>query len=340
MRVRSARAEDLDALAAIAESIDGNMTTMPRDRAGMKERLDRTLDSFDPGRRVRGDETYLFVLEDDGEIVGTSAIYSTVGYDRPFYSYKISKITKSAPDLAMRLETQILSPVNDYTGTAEVGMLYLRPDRRGQGRGSLLSLSRLLFLKVHRDRFTEQVLAEMRGYTDQAGRSPFWDAVGRKFFQLELGDADVRSAREYRFISDLLPRYPIYVDLLPSDAQHVIGRPHPGAEPAAALLRANGFRFHGYVDIFDAGPTLDAYIDDLPIVRESRIAPVVIEDQTADSTSRLLAGTLGLGDFAAVWATGGWRDDHLVIDPPAAAALEIREGDRAVAYSMPVRERS
>ncbi len=123
----------------------------------------------------------MFVLEDDdGEIIGTSAIYSNVGLDRPFYSYKISKITKSSPELEMRLDTEILSPVNDYTGVTEVGGLYLRPDRRGRGRGSLISLSRFLFLATHRERFPERVLAEMRGFTNDEGRSPFWDAVGTK----------------------------------------------------------------------------------------------------------------------------------------------------------------
>ncbi len=54
----------------------------------------------------------------------------------------------------------------------------------------------------------------------------------------------------------------------------MIGVPHPGAEPALAMLKREGFRFHGYVDIFDAGPTLDAHIDDLLAVRNSVTAPI------------------------------------------------------------------
>ncbi len=335
-RVRSATEEDVDALAELAESIDGNMTTMPRDREGMSTRLQRALTSFEPDRELRGDELYLFVLEDDdGEIIGTSAIYSNVGLDRPFYSYKISKITKSSPELEMRLDTEILSPVNDYTGVAEVGGLYVRPDRRGRGRGSLISLSRFLFLATHRERFPEQVLAEMRGFTNDEGRSPFWDAVGRKFFQLELSDADVRSAKEYRFIADLLPRYPLYVDLLPTEAQNVIGVPHPGAEPALAMLKREGFRFHGYVDIFDAGPTMDAHIDDLLAVRDGVTAPIETRSMSPEGARSILVCAGRLGEFRTIASSGLISEDRIVVDEAAAAALDVATGELVSAYGPP-----
>jgi arginine N-succinyltransferase len=335
-KVRAVAEGDFEALVALAESIDGNMTTMPRDRAGTSARLQRALASFEPDRELRGDELYMFVLEDDdGEIIGTSAVYSNVGHDRPFYSYKISKITKSSPELEMRLDTEILSPVNDYTGVTEVGGLYLRADRRGEGRGSLISLSRLLFIATHRHRFEDRVLAEMRGFTNDEGRSPFWDAVGRKFFQLELSDADVRSAREYRFVADLLPRYPLYVDLLPADARNVIGVPHPGAEPAAALLKREGFRFHGYVDIFDAGPTLDAHIDDLYAVRSSVTAPIDTRSVVPEEAPFVLVCAGSLGSFRAIGASGLISEDRIVVDEAAAVALNVTTGEPVTAYRPP-----
>jgi arginine N-succinyltransferase len=112
-------------------------------------------------------------------------------------------------------------------------------------------------------------MAEIRGFTLPDGHSPFWDAVGSKFFRMEYRKADALSARDHRFIADLMPRYPIYVSLLPDDARNVIARPHPDAEPALAMLKAQGFRYNDVVDIFDAGPTVEAFIDHIDTVRET-----------------------------------------------------------------------
>jgi arginine N-succinyltransferase len=112
-------------------------------------------------------------------------------------------------------------------------------------------------------------MAEIRGWPDTEGRSPFWDAVGSKFFQMDYRIADERSARDHRFIADLMPRYPIYASLLPEEARRVIARPHPDAEPALALLKSQGFHFNNVIDIFDAGPAVEAFTDHIDIVRSA-----------------------------------------------------------------------
>ena len=56
----------------------------------------------------------------------------------------------------------------------------------------------------------------MRGWQAETGRSPFWDHLGSKFFGLGFDSADHLSAvGDKRFIAELMPKYPIYVDLLP-----------------------------------------------------------------------------------------------------------------------------
>jgi arginine N-succinyltransferase len=307
------------------------MTTMPRDRSAMEARLAAAVESTDPAHELTGDETYLFVLEEAGAVVGLSAIFAVVGRHRPFYNYKILHLTKTAPELGVRVDARALHPTNDYTGFAEVGTLYLRPDRRGGGRGRLLSLTRLLFMAVHRGRFGSAVMAEMRGWTDDAGRSPFWEAVGRRFFTLELDTADVLSGREFRFIADLLPSYPIYIDLLPDEARSVIGRPHDGARPAMAMLEAEGFRDHGYVDVFDAGPCRDAHIDDLRVVRDAVRATAVIAPAPPGATPVLLA-TDGLADFVVVLADATVDDGDVRIDDATAARLGVLGRQEVVVY--------
>lgn len=270
MIVRLVRADDLDALVELAMGADRTMTSMPKSREAMAKRVDKALASAAAERVIDGHEAYLFVLEEDGRLLGVSAIYAQVGLDRPFYSYKVSSISQTSPDLDVRVDTRLMHLVNDFTGHTVLGTLFIDPAGRGGGRGRLLSLTRFMFLATQRDRFPDRVLAEMRGFTDAEGGSDFWDAVGRRFFQLEFTDADIRSTSGVRFISDLFPTYPIYADLLPESAQAVIGKPHPDAAPAASLLREQGLRNHDYVDIFDAGLCLDAFIDDVEIVRTAR----------------------------------------------------------------------
>ncbi len=288
MIVRQVRTDDLDGLVELAAAADGTMTTMPTTRDGMAERIEEAVKSTAPGSLVDGHEAYLFVLVEGDRLLGMSAIYATVGLERPFYSYKVSSISQSSPDLGIRVDTRLLHLVNDYTGTSVVGTLFLHPDGRGGGRGRTLSLSRFLFMAAHRKRFPDRVMAEMRGFTDSDGGSEFWDAVGRRFFQLEFNDADLRSGHEFRFISDLFPTYPIYADLLPEPAQAVIGRPHPDAVPAAALLEEQGMRNRNYVDIFDAGLCLDAFIDDLEIVRAARSVTLAGEAKENDLDGPLM----------------------------------------------------
>lgn len=96
-----------------------------------------------------------------------------------------------------------------------------------------------------------------------------------------------------------MPRYPIYTALLPEEARAVIGKPHDTGVPALKLLEREGFIYEGYIDIFDGGPTVFAYIDNIRTVQQCRSLPVA-DPASAESgpVSALLAkGTLQ--DFRA-----------------------------------------
>ena len=122
----------------------------------------------------------------------------------------------------------------------------------------------------HPKRFEPLIVAEMRGVVDDQCRSPFWEALGRHFFEMDYCKADLLSAMDKKFIADLMPTSPIYVPLLPKSAQDVIGKVHEHTQPALKLLEDEGFRFSGMVDIFEAGPLIQCRLADLRIVKESR----------------------------------------------------------------------
>ena len=130
--------------------------------------------------------------------------------------------------LNVRKDVRTLTLVEEHNGPCEIGSLFLHPDYRRDGNGRLLSLSRFLFMAEHRQRFEPQVIAEMRGVIDDQGRSPFWDAVGKHFFEIDFPKADYLSMVNKKFIADLMPRHPLYVPLLPAGGA---GGDRTGASP-------------------------------------------------------------------------------------------------------------
>lgn len=298
-QVRMARRNDLDALMELAALTGGGMTNFPHDRSALAEKVAWSEQSCTTQIDAPQDEFYLFVLEDTatGRIVGTANIYSRIGVRWPFYSYKLSRVSHVSRGVGRHFSTHVLTLVNDFDDASEVGGLFLAPQARSGGLGQLLARSRYLFIAQHRQRFGTEIVAEMRGWLD-GHTSPFWEAVGRKFFDSEFLAADLYNATQgNQFIADLMPKFPIYTALLPEDAQAAIGRPHDEAVPAKAMLEAEGFVYDGYVDIFDAGPTLHARIDGLRSIIDSRRVEGGLELSLAGRNLHLRAANSGL-DFS------------------------------------------
>ncbi|MBS3961574.1 MAG: arginine N-succinyltransferase [Sandarakinorhabdus sp.] len=302
-RVRPALVSDIDGLKTLAALTGGGFTNLPDDRASLANRLARSEGCYAADILEPHDELYMLVLEHvpTGRIGGTAALFSRVGVTWPFYSYKLTTLSMRSRELGRTFRTGVLHLVNDFDGASEVGGLFLHPDLRAGGLGRLLARSRYLFLAQHRARFGDRVFAELRGYLRADGSSPFWDGLAGKFFGMGFQEADAFNAMEgNQFIADLMPKYPVYVALLPDEAQAAIGRPHDAGRAALAMLESEGFAFNGYVDIFDGGPTVDARIAEVRTVREAVRSHVTRKDaengDAADGGVRLVAGG-SLGGF-------------------------------------------
>jgi arginine N-succinyltransferase len=128
-----------------------------------------------------------------------------------------------------------------------------------------------------------------------------------------------------KFIADLMPTHSIYIPLLPASAQQVIGQAHEGSKPALKNLEAEGFRFCGQVDIFDAGPCVCCGRDEIRTVRESRCGVVTgITDQPITSPT-FIVGTRG-GEFRAGACPVEVTDDGVRIGADLARALRVQVG--------------
>ena len=326
--LRPATLGDLDGIVALVDTLTDPITSIPQDPDYLAKRIHRSLQSFYPAVHHPGAEQYLFVLEGPEGIVGLSAIIARVGGYDPFYTFQITQEQFRHAPLKVCKRIPTLSLKANHDGPTEIGSLFLRPDQRRSGLGRLLSLGRFLFMARFPERFSEHTLAELRGYLDETGRSPFWENVGKPFFDSEFTHADFLSGLGNKsFIRDLMPRHPLYTNLLAPDAQAVIGRVHRHTQPAKALLESEGFAVIDEVDIFDAGPILQTETQRIRSVAECRVFTLAAIADEADLPAEAWhAGNARL-DFRACRTRATIGADSCTLPASTAAALRVRLGD-------------
>lgn len=328
LRVRAAEAGDRTALLELAKQAGAGFTSLAVSEAELEARLEKSVSCFSRAQGKRGDDVYLLMLEDvaQGMILGMSAVKAEIGIQDPFFSYRILKIAQKSTVAGKRFDMNMLALVNEYAGASEVGSLFVLPQARGGGGGRLISQARYMLMATDPARFGPRIVSELRGVVDESGFSPFWEAIGRKFFQMDFGEADYISATEDKqFILDLMPKYPIYIDLLPESARAVIGQTHPLGQGAQHYLEVEGFRYDGVIDIFDGGPCMSALYNDVRTIRESSVKRV--ESKTGTFSTRLLVSCNMLNGFRCIFTVGQVDDESVVLQPQDVAALEVHSGD-------------
>jgi arginine N-succinyltransferase len=330
MLVRAVKHDDIEALLSLAAQAGFGMTSLPNDAGVMEVKIAHSVASFAGSPEAAGREGFLFVLEDEnGDLLGTTGVKAHIGVTEPFYSYKISTIAQQSLPLDIYSSHQVLHMVNDFTGVSEVGALFLTKEARGCGMGRFLSRCRFMMLAQFPEIFDSVVIAEMRGVHDKSGGSPFYKNLAQPFFGMPFATADKISATTgSQFIADLMPKYPIYVDLLPKAARNVIGKVLPASAPAKAMLEEEGFRFSGYIDVFDAGPTMKAWRDQIKTVRESKVTEVAAIEPINTSNPKQMICSHALTDFAIFLDHIEVMDNAVIIGHKTAEALSLQKGDK------------
>jgi arginine N-succinyltransferase len=261
-----------------------------------------------------------------GELVGTSAIFGELGKDDSFYSYKREKVTQRNNALGVQYTHDVLHLSHHFEGYAEVASLFLLPQYRKDFNGKLLTKVRYLFMGLHQSVFPKNVMADLRGYVDEEGHSPFWNALGNHFFPMTYAEADLYGAvNGNQFIADLMPKLPLYVNMLPDDAQHAIGKPHNDGRPAMALLEKEGFKFTNYIDIFDGAPSMEAEVAALKTVQTTRQMRVEIAHSV--TKGRLMLVATRNQPFYAMVAEVNEQGEIAVISQQTAQALNLSSGN-------------
>ena len=329
--LRSCEPDDLPALERFAAASPVGITTLPNNRAALADRLARSCHAFATDD-ASGEEIYLFALQEIGNerVIGISGIAARAGFSDRFYSFRNEFVVHRSSALGVSTRVHTLHLCHDLTDVSLLISFHIDAAYAHTLAPQLLSRARLLFIAQHPERFADRLAAESAGVADDNGRCPLWDAVGRRFFGMDYPAVErLTGGRSKSFIADLMPPSPVYVPLLPEEAQWAIGQLHPVAELPFSILLDEGFDTDTYVDIFDGGPTVQERIAMLKTVGRARALAAQCAEQPAfePGQSWQIVASAELAQFRAVLTQATTNPELVTLDRLAFDALGVMQGD-------------
>ncbi len=337
--IRDVQRADLPGLKKLAALLD--TVNLPDEEKTLLEVIDRSVRSFDARIRDPFKREYLFVLEDakTGRVIGSSLIIAQHGTrDAPHVFLDVYEKEHYSQNVDRHFKHRVLQIGYNFDGPTEIGGLVVHPDFRGQKKpGKQLSYVRLLYIAIHRARFCERVLVELLPRLEEDGRSPLWEALGRKFTGLSYQEADRLSRLNKEFIQQLFPPGEIYATLFSQKVQDAIGVVGPESEGARSMLEQIGFRFDERIDPFDGGPHWSAatsQIEPIRRYRRGKLSPTALPDDAEPSKGEIedcliaLERSTGRNRFRAVRALCRFADNSVQITKSARESLSAHAGDR------------
>lgn len=331
---------DVPALESLAAAATLGVHTLPKSRARFEQAVERSQASFAAQVDFPGDEVYVFVLESlrDHSIIGTAAISATAGSNGTFFAFRNDVIQQVSRDLNIAHSVHALTLCSDLTGYTQLSSFFTRGGAIEEA--ALLSRARVLFAACAPERFSDRFFASLAGMTDAQGRSPFWEALGRKFFKMDFLEAErvVEGSRNRSLIVELMPHYPVYVPLLPGEAQAAMGQVHSEGELPLRILSEEGFETDEFIDIFDGGPILQAHRHALRSFTGAVPRQVAgVETEVVDGMrSVCMISNARASHFRAMCLplTRLELSDSLVLPEYAMRALEVVPGDTVMCVKM------
>lgn len=269
--LRSVQPKDLKDLYKLSTTM--TFINLPADEEMISAKIDSSMKSFKKPSSDLSKNYYIFILEDfeSGDICGVSMIHAQHGTENePHFYLTVGQEAKFSNTINTGFVHGTLKLGLDTNGPTEIGGLILSPEYRGHNEklGKQLSLVRFLFMATSPQRFKPMIHSELMPPLDKNGNSPLWEAVGRRFLNMNYMEADVLSRNNKEFILSLFPSENIYQTLLPMDARESIGKVGKETEPVKKMLESIGFKYTHEVDPFDGGPHYRCALKDIKPVKE------------------------------------------------------------------------
>lgn len=336
-RIRGVLPSDHQDLVRVARHL--NSVNLPENDQAVRGILEHSTQSFlgkVPAKRAE----YVFALEElaTGRVVGTSMVIGQLGRrDAPYIYFDVRSEEKYSSTLDKHFHHTVLRIGYSYDGPTEIGGIVLLPEYRlvPERLGQFLSYVRFLFIAMHRERFRDEVLAELLPPLESDGTSHLWEALGRHFTGLSYMEADKLSKKNKEFIKGLFPEGDVYASVFKPEAQRVIGEVGPQTKGVEKLLTRIGFRYCERVDPFDGGPHFLAKTDEITLVQDSMTAQLVglLDDEPTGHRAVVATSSKEPPFWRSVLVPIEVRSEaaglpEIALTRRAAEALEARVGDQ------------
>ncbi|MCT4642350.1 MAG: arginine N-succinyltransferase [Bacteriovoracaceae bacterium] len=280
--IREVKNTDLDDLFELSKKVF--FINLPQDRNTINKKINDSIKSFiDPSTRL-SDNHYIFVLEDQSinKVIGVSMIHAQHGTEKePHFFLSVGSENKYSSTINTGFVHGTLKLGLTTDGPTEIGGLVLHPEYRGNKLklGKCLSFVRFLYMAKFPQRFKDNIHSELMPPLDKNGDSPLWEAIGRRFMNMNYQEADLLSRSNKEFILSLFPSDNIYMTLLPIEARNSIGKVGKETLPVKKMLESIGFQYVNEVDPFDGGPHYRAKLKNIKIVQDAFKAKVISDNK-------------------------------------------------------------
>jgi len=335
--IRSVREQDIDELERLSELV--YFINLPNNRDLLKEKIKKSVDSFNGTIDDKFEREYIFVMESQStsQVIGTSMIIARHGSPQsPHMYFELKEKQKYSETIHAGFIHKVLSLKFDSDGPTEIGGLVIDPNYRGHKLklGRHLSFCRFSFIKMTRRWFKDRILSELMPPLSENGESLLWEALGRRFTNLSYQDADLLSRKNKEFITSLFPKGDIYTVLLSGEARDAIGKVGPDTEPVKHMLEKIGFRWREHIDPFDGGPHYWADTDKITLVNQTRKAHPHRDALRGKGSGKALVSVFKEGEFRCMQTSFELLRGKVQLPKQVLDLLQLSSGEDA--YILPL----
>lgn len=324
---------------------------LPPDKEIIRKKIQSSIKSFRSPYKDFYKNHYLFVLEDINakKIIGVSMIHSQHGTpSEPHFFLRVSSEQKFSKTINTGFIHGTLKLGYDTNGPTEIGGLVLHPNFRGlpEKLGKQISFVRFLYMGLNPDYFKKVIHSELMPPLDKNGNSPLWEAIGRRFMNMDYQDADRLSRSNKEFILNLFPSDTIYQTLLPVEARDSIGKVGADTLPVKKMLEEVGFKYINEVDPFDGGPHVQCELSEIKPIKHKFSGKVVLDQEFDPKNSHEILMTVPKKEFDFCAAklsvnlkkTTNQNFYEIIVKPSEAQTLGLKAGTQTDAIFLDNRD--
>jgi arginine N-succinyltransferase len=314
-RIRNVKESDLEDIYELSKL--QVFINLPANQEKLRKIIVNSIASFKSPSKQLENNYFLFALEDISKkkVIGVSMIHGKHGTDaEPHFYLRVSREHKFSTTINTGFIHGTLKLGTESNGWSEIGGLILDPKYRGNELklGKQLSFVRFLYITNHPELFTKNIHCELMPPFDEEGKSPLWEAIGRRFMNMNYDDADRLSRENKEFILSLYPSDTIYETLLPLHARNAIGKVGKSTQPVKKMLESIGFKYMNEVDPFDGGPHYRCLQTEIKPIKERYSGKLNTDfDKSKDSRSLLVRDTES-DDLFSAFITKGYIDKDIL----------------------------